>query len=458
MADPCTACSSASSANVCSCPPQNGISVLQQGCQMLIDGNIVNNPCYNSISGISTWTYKFFADYTSSDSINSILIPICANIQKSSIAVEEKLDSYSRHVIIPFSLDTSDPDFGPAPPQFQWLKIDMNNRYGRGVYAEYRISIEGNYPVSAQPIMVRSGSTNLTFSCQPEGYRVPGCPIPDRLEVDINCNTSILNNTAALIYDVKVQNKGASNLNNVQYQDILSYDGASINLGSIKISGDTMLQVSSIAPNTAIISGIIPSIAPDQVLPVSYTIPMAPIMHPGTFIFTNMITAACGSTNTSNSNTTSIEVVKLSGSQYFTVTDGNEATFYAVITNTGLSPGTMANISAQIMIPSGVIARFTDFSDCTVTFPGGGQVPLNTNITDTVINIARSSIPIPAGGGVKLSIPFQIVSTSSFQSPSKITGTLLEISGANQNQVFLSPTGIPASASINVSGSCTPTA
>jgi uncharacterized repeat protein (TIGR01451 family) len=447
MADPCVSCSSMSNTNICSCPPQNGISVLQQSWQMLIDGNIVNNPCYNSVSGISTWTYKIFADYASQSPINSLLIPVCADIQKASIAVEEKFDGSGRYTIIPFTLNTADPEFGNAPSQFQWLKIDINNRYGRGVYAEYRISIEGNYPVAQQSIMIKSGENNLSFNCQPDGYKVPGCPIPDKLEVDINCDTSISNNGSSLLYDIKVQNKGASTLNNVQYQDIMSYDGNSVNLDAIKISGDTMLQAIPIASNTAIISGIIPSIAPEQVIPINYTIPVAALTRPGTFIFTDMVTAAVKSASASNYSTVSIEAVKLTTSQHFTIANGNEVSFYTVITSVGQSPETTINITVQIMIPSNIVVRFTDFSGCNFSFSGGDKIPLNTNITDATINIERNGIVIPSGGGVRLSIPFLIMSASSFQSPVRITGTLLKISGTNPKQIFLPPS-IPSPVSL----------
>lgn len=452
MADQCTACSDGTYGNMRSCPPQRGISAFQPACQALIDGNIVNNPCYNAVSGISTWTFKFFIDSSATSPISSILIPVCSDIQKPNIAVEERIDSLGRFNIIPFGLYAVDDVSGNAPAGFQWLAIENSGRFRNSTFVEYRISIEGNYPAAAQPLIVKSGGNRLQFTCQEGGFIVPGCPIPDRMELETDCDVLIQSNSAALVYNANIKNAGASTLKNIQYQDILNYDGVNIGLAPAILPEDMVLEITSTVPNALIISGIIPSIPPGESVSLKFTIPILSFAQPGAFIFTNITTSATDSVTVSDTCTASIEAVKLSADKYIASENSNQILSYTILTSIGTSPATNVGVTEQITIPSGVTVQFTDFSGCTAVYTNGTQVPLNTNITDAEIKITCGNIPVPAGGGVRMSLIFNVTSTSAFQSPAVITATLQQVTGVNNRQIYLTPSNVPSSASISITG------
>ncbi|MDI6617983.1 MAG: hypothetical protein QME45_04810 [Clostridiales bacterium] len=442
--------------NLCSGPSQNGISVMQPACQSLMDGSIVNNPCFNIITGISVWTYSLFSDCSSggyANPVESILIPVCHDISKENIIVEEKIENYGKFNIIPFMLLPDDITFGQAPSGFQYLKIENNGRYERGAHVEYRISIAGDYPALSQPITVKAGHDILKFACQ-NGYKVPGCPIPDKLTAEKKSSLIIKNNSAVLEYNVSIKNEGGSNLEDIKFQDILSYDGANVALAPLLLPVDLKFEITTVSKNTVMIFGKINSIIAGQSINFKYDVPIDSFMQPGAYIFTNITTVSCGTISSSDTCTNTVNVVRLKGESSIKVTENNKIIHHITVANTGTSPDTSVKILDRIFIPGDVLIQFTDFCGCTATFENGNRVSLNMNITNSVVNISHEDLPIPSGGGVRLPIEFVVVSTSAFKSPAKITGTLMQLLPAHESQIFLPPLNIPSSSSVEIVGGC----
>lgn len=455
MAEICTACTGSSYSVQYSSPPQKGISALQLKNQVLIDGNIVNNPCYNPVSGISTWTFKFFTDFSALSPIDSVLIPICADIDKSSVAVEEKTDSTSRFIIIPFILDQNYMGFENPPAGFNWLIIENKNRFEKGAYVEYRISIEGNYPESIQPIKVIAGHNNIAFQNQDGGFKIPGCIIPDKLELETRCEVQIQNNDAVLLYNARIQNGGMTTIKDVQYQDIMNYDGVNINLSPVVLPYEPLLQITSSVPNAIIISGTLPAISPNESVSIDFSVPVISFSQPGKYIFTNLTTSSSDSANVSDTCSAYVDAVRLTANKYMSCESNNQISSYTTLTSIGMSPATNVSLTEQMTIPDEVTIRFKDYSECTVTYQNGSNVPLNTDITDTAINITCKNLLVPSAGGVRIPIVFTVTSTRAFKSPATISAVLQNVSGINSNQVYIMTQNVQSSSSINISGSVT---
>jgi hypothetical protein len=164
MANPCQPCTCVPYTDLCCCPPQSGISVIQPTCQTLSDGSVVNNPCFRATTGKSTWTYKFFTDCAAGTSpITSLAIPVCARIAASELVVEEQIDGCGTFTSVPFTLAATDPTFGMAPTGFQFLIVPSAGRYTTGVSVIYRLTLNGDFPLAAQPIQVGTGAGVLTL-------------------------------------------------------------------------------------------------------------------------------------------------------------------------------------------------------------------------------------------------------------------------------------------------------
>ena len=467
MANPCTSCNCIPYTNLCCYPPQSGISVMQPTCQLLanpcgIGGpTVVNNPCYCSSTNKSTWSYKFFTECSPGPTINGIshfLIPICKNISIDQVTVEEKVDTCGEFSSLTPNVDffvtnkdgNPDQNFGPSPEGFNWLKVEVNGRYDKGVCVLYRVTITGNFPPVNESIRVKAGQNKLTFCGLHPCFLVPGCP--GTLNVTKKCSTVISNNTATLHYDVIVQNTGGQPLNNVQYTDTISFDSTKLTLGTPVINPSPPLNFTT-GVGTVTILGTFPVINAGASIPITYDIPVVSISQPGIFTVSNTATASAEGTTSSDSCSTTVDPVKVSGNKCCNVANGNEVTFIITLSSVGSSPATTLSITDNLVIPPEVTVQFdsNSFNECTATL-NGNPVPLNTDITNAVIAITCNNVSVPAGGNVQIPITLKVTSTSAFVTPVLITNTLLTATGTNPNQIFLPPDNIPATASVKIMG------
>ncbi|KPU43399.1 hypothetical protein OXPF_28400 [Oxobacter pfennigii] len=462
MADLRRQYSTVTNENISFCPSQYGISAILPKFQTLSDGSAANNPCFDPDSGFSTWTYKFFIDYYNGESagtISSFLLPICKDIRDINITAEERIDGWGQFNNVDFTLSTADDDFGHAPTGFQWLRIDNTpQRYKRGVSVEYRIGILGNYPAASQPLRVMTGENSIVFGNLTEtAFLVPGYAEPGKLEVNKLCSLIISNNLATLHYEVTVKNIGGQTLNNVKYNDVISFNSDDLSLGTPVVVPSPPLSAIAGPGGVINISGIITSINPDgAIFSAAYDIPVSSIKLPGKLAISDIVTASAKDTSDSKSNVIHIEAVKVAGSRsYDNIINGNEITFTIGISSVGASPETFVSISDRLIIPQGVTVQFTDFGGWKAVFQDGRPVAVNTDVTNAVINISGTNIKLPSGGGVQKLIRLLIMSTSAFKSSVTITNSIQQVTGLNSSQVFMPPEGIPSSSSIDIIGVAT---
>jgi len=447
MALPIEPCTCTPYELTCCCGPLDGISIVQPLCQTLPDGQVVTNPGYSSSLGKSFWTYKFITDCASSTrAIGNFVIPICESINENFIVVDEKIDGCGIFTPVDFSLTLVDPNFGAAPAGFQWLKVEVDDRYEKGVCVEYRLTITGNYPVATLPIEVKAANNILVFNC--EGcFSVPECNPQGLLSVSKQCELEIINNQAILQYTVEVDNIGNASLNNVQYEDIINIPPA-LTVGTIVVDPPTLNVV--VNPSDITISGNLGTLIPGQKLDITYTIPITNISAARTYLITNRAFAFATGTEASDTCSIMLEAVQLT-SDKCCIVNGSDLSYIIRISNTTGSPETTVNLTDHLIIPDGVTVEFTDFNGCMAVFEGtNNPVPLNTNITGPVgINITCNNLLVPEGGIAQKIISLKLVS-SSIIGTTIIANTLQTVTLDNDNQIFLGAGSLPITALANV--------
>lgn len=449
MADPTQPCTCVPYQNLCCCGPQKGISVVQPACQNLPDGSVVNNPAFSSALGKSFWTYKFLTDCDKNTSaISNFGIPICEVIRDTHLVVSEKIDGCGQFVPVPFTLAKTDPNFGTAPTGFQWLKIENNNRYEKGVSVEYLLELSGNFPTSIQPIKVKAGTNVSTFDCG--CFLVPQCNPQGKLAIEKICGNTIVNNQATLHYDLHVDNIGSAPLTNVQFLDTI-FIPTQLTFGTITVNPPT-LTVDTGTPSQVKISGNLGTIDPGGHIPITYTIPISGISGPGQYIINNTAKVVAIDTEASTTCSTNLEVVQLSTVKCCDVLGRNKGSFKLTISTVGNSPGILVDIVDSLHIPVGLTVQFNDFGGCTAKFAGSGTpVPINSNVAGPVdIDITCSSLSVPQGGSAQKTLIMTVISSSVFGA-ARINNGIDNVTPTSPNaQVFLGAGSLPVEAEIEV--------
>ena len=449
MADPVQPCECSPYSPLCCCGTQNGITVIQPQCQNLPDGSIVKNPAYSVSLNTSFWTYKFLTDCNSlTRAISNFGIPICDRINVANITVEEKIDGCGIYSIVPFELITNDPNFGPAPIGFQYLKVNTNGRFDKGLSVEYRISIIGNYSEAVQSIKVKAATVVYTFGCG-GCFIVPSCNADGKLLVSKDCSTVIDNNQATLKYAVNVDNIGELPLNLVQFEDIIVIPTL-LTIGTVTVVPST-LSVGTSVPGQVRISGNLGTINPGDRITVSYSIPIISIGSPGSYFIANMAKAVASGTESSSTCETSLDVIKLSASKCC-LTNGNIGTFNLSIASVGNSPDVSIDIFDRMRIPTGVVVQFSNFNGCEAYYADTQiPIPLNVDLEGPLsIDIICRNALVPSGGSFIKSISYKLIS-SSIVGETTIANSIIEVKPLNQiNTIYEGTDNLPAVASIAI--------
>lgn len=449
MAIPAQPCDCSPYSNICCCGTQNGITVVQPQCQTLPDGSIVTNPAYVLSLNTSFWTYKFLTDCNSlTRAISNFGIPICSEINAANIVVEEKIDGCGRFVIVPFELLTNDPNFGPAPSGFQYLKVNTNGRFDKGLSVEYRISIIGDYVEVVQPIKVKAATVVYTFGCN-DCFVVPGCNQGGKLLVTKNCSTVINNNQATLQYTVFVDNIGTASVDLVQFEDIIVIP-SQLTIGTITVTPST-LTVDTTIPGQVRISGDLGTIAPGGRVTITYSIPIVNVSSPGSYSIVNMARAVSSFTESSSACGTTLNVLRLRANKCCS-TDGDIGTFEMTITSVGNSPQVTVDISGRMRIPAGVTVVFSSFNGCEAYYSNTQTpIPLNVNLQGPILIdlICRNNL-VPSGGSLIKSISYKLIA-SSIVGVTAVTNSIISVTPQNlQNTIYEGTDNLPAVASIDV--------
>lgn len=455
MADPSKPCQCVPYKNICCCAPKGGISVIQPECQTLPDGSVIINPAYVVESNKSYWSYKFFTDCSDNTrGISSIVIPICEIITLDFIEVWERIDGCGQFVKLPktdgvIEIKKEFPNFGEAPQGFKYLKIEVQDRYEKGVCVEYLLELIGNFPVAIQPIKIKAANNIITFGCE-SCFLVPECNPEGKLIVMKECDHTIIDNQATLNYRIEVGNIGDAPLENVQFKDTIVIP-TQLSFGSIIVNPPT-LNVDTSIPGQIIINGNLGTINPGDHVDITYTIPITAISVPGRYIINNIATASATGTEAVAKCLTNLDAVMLNSNKCCQITDGKIGKFKIVISNVGNSPVTLVDIVDFIMIPGGVVVQFKDFGGCTATFSGTADpVPTNQNIVGPVgIDIKCNSVLIPQNGSVEKIITLELIS-SSLVGTVFISNELSAVTLTNPSeQVFMGAGELPIDANIAV--------
>ncbi|MBL4933480.1 hypothetical protein [Clostridium paridis] len=449
MADTARPCSLIPYTVGCCCGPQNGISAIQPDCQELPNGEVVNNPAYVEDLNSSFWSYKFLTDCAGTTrAISNFVIPICQSIHSSNIIVEEKLDGTGSFTQVPFTLSTTDPNFGAAPSGFQWLKVEVSGRYDKGISVEYRLTLVGNYPEAIQPIKVKAATSVITFNC--DCFLVPECNPEGKLAVNKESSVTIVNNKATLNYSVRVSNIGNAALNNVQFLDTI-FIPSQLTIGTITVNPNTLVVDRSTVGQVKI-SGNLGTINPGAFVDVTYTIPINNFSQPGIYTINNTALATALNTSSSDSTELTINVAEVSTIKCCIVSDRNHVDFRILLLAVPPSPSVLVDFKDGLFIPAGITVQFTDFSGCNASFvPSGNPVPLDTNITGPAnILVTCTELNVPSDGAVARHVRMRIISDS-VVGTSTISNSITDVTPTNPGaQIFLGAGTLPATAEVQV--------
>lgn len=437
---------------LCCCGPQNGISVVQPACQNLPDGTVVTNPGFVAASGKSYWTYKFLTDCAgqTTRAISGIVIPACSSIPSEGLVVSERVDGCGTFTPVPFTLTVTDPNFGTAPAGFKWVKIENDNppRYEKGVSVEYRLEIVGDFSTAIQPIKVKAGPAVMTFDCG--CFLVPECQPQGNLAVNVQCTTTITDNTPTMLFSIDVSNVGNATLTNVLYQDTINIPPA-FALGTITVSPPT-LTVDTTTPGIVKISGNLGNLAPGDHVMVTYSIPVSNVTQPGRYIVSNAVLASATGTQATGSCNHTVDAVQVSVAKCCTVS-GNTVTFNWTVSNPFPSPETAVIATDRLQIPGGLTVTFTDFGDNTAVYTGTTTpVPLLVPHAGPIsVDMSCPGHALPSGGALIEKVIFQ-VNSSAVVGTVTITNAVQAVRPITPNkQVFMpSKTPLPVTATINV--------
>ncbi len=448
MALPAQPCECLPYSNICCCGTQTGITALQPECQTLPDGSVANNPAFVLDLNASFWTYKFLTDCNSTTrGISGIGIPICLEINATNITVEEKIDGCGTFNTVPFELIQNDPNFGPAPTGFQFLRIETDDKYDKGLCVEYRIRIIGDYPEAVQPISVKAATVVYKFACT-NCFIVPGCTEKGKLLVSKECATVISNNQASFEYEVHVDNVGEGALSLVEFEDIITIP-SQLSIGTITVSPSS-LNVDTSTTGRVKIFGSIGTIEPGGRVVITYTIPVVAISSPGGYLISNMARAAAEGTESADLCGTTLNVVKLRANKCCSV-NGSVGTFKMTISSVGNSPDVIIDIFDRMQIPFGVTVNFSSFNGCEAYYADTLiPIPLNTNIVGPVgIDIICRNATVPLNGSFEKTISYTLVSSS--VAKASVVNTITNVSPKDiENLVYEGTENLPATANIEV--------
>ncbi|HOP12218.1 MAG TPA: hypothetical protein PK629_12095 [Oscillospiraceae bacterium] len=448
MAIPAQPCACSPYSNICCCGTQNGITVVQPQCQNLPDGSVVNNPAFVFELNTSFWTYKFLTDCNSATrGISNFGIPICAEINAANIVVEEKIDGCGLYAVVPFELIKNDPNFGPAPNGFQYLKVETNNRFDKGLSVEYRIGIIGNYTEEAQSVKIKAAGVVYTFGCT-DCFIVPGCNPAGKLLLSKQCGKVIVNNQATLQFVVHVDNIGDGALDLVQFNDIIVIP-TQFTIGPVTVNPSTLSVV--IRTGQVEISGNLGTIEPGGRVTVTYFIPVLSFSNPGSYSVANMARVAATGTESSVMCKTTLDVVKLSAGKCCTV-NGNNGTFNLTIAGVGDSPDVIVDIFDRMRIPTGITVQFSSFNGCEAYYTDTQTpIPLNVNLAGPIgIEIICKNALVPSGGSFVKSISYTLVS-SAVVGTTSIANSIVGVTPLDLgNIIYEGIDNLPAVASISV--------
>lgn len=422
------------------CQTVSSIAVTQPTCQVLPDNTVNTNPFFNTATNITYWTYKvLFNCSLLSTVIEDVYIPIYENITAEMLTIEERILSCGRFEPITFT-EENPPGITP-PPEFKFLRINIDGRYNQGSCTIYRLGVLGNNPPNTQTIYVDTTQGLRTFDA---GYGVPGIPLVSRLTINKTGEVIINGDQANINYTVTITNTGNTDLTDILFTDTISFDGSNITLGPIVVDPDT-ITITQPASGMVMFEGNIGDLAMGESTTITESLQMTSFSAPGTFIFNSATAAATPETQDSFDSNVMVPVVSYTTDTSCNVTQNNTVTLDTNIQAIETSPEETIVINSTLTIPETVLLRIMNFDGCQFTFASTGEpVQVNTDLSGTVINIMCNAT-IPANGLMTFSFPLLIIASNVAPNVDNIVSySLNQVQLATPNSsVFLGATPLP---------------
>lgn len=458
MADTCT-CPTADN-YACFAFPANGIGVFQPTCGLIPNGDRVENPYLDVDNNVSYYTYgvTFSCVTQDGETIQEVFISVCENISIEDIlVVEERLDGCPDFTAVSFDLNNTSGQ--TPPPGYRYLRILVSGDVTRGSAALYRITLSGIFPAevladtASNTFIVTTESILAGFLAGPTvPYRLAGCPAEPRLTVTKTCDRMIVDNRATLSYQVVVSNTGNADLADVQYSDIINYNGPNVALGMITVNLET-IRVDTTTPGVVRLSGNLGTISAGGAVTITYTVPIMAFSTAGSYEFNNTATASSGDVEGSATCNVAVDVVALFTYACCRVM-GSDVTFEIAITNRPNSPVTLIDTQALLTVPNGVVVQFESFGGCQAFFADTMEmVPLNSDVTGRQINIVCDYM-LPSNVTITRAVDMSLKSTTNFSStPIEVTDVLQTVDLQQpDDQILLDVDPLPNSTQVLIDG------
>lgn len=432
------------------CQTINDISVAQPECQTLPDDTLQVNPFYRATNNMSYWTYKVVSacDAGQDNPITDIYIPVYEGISSSMLTVSERILNCARFEDVPYDMENP---AGVLPPMgFNFIHIPIDGRYGLGACAIYRLNIVGNFPAVTGSIytMTEDG----TVWDYDTNYLVPGEPPTPRLALTKDAEVVINGAQATINYKVNVINTGNIDLFDVNFNDMVLYDGNNVVVGPITVDPDT-ISVTIPEAGTIILTGNIGDILIGETVEITYAVPIEQFNTNGNFVFTSVTRASNDQTQVTLDTSVTIEVVAFNAALTCTTFPGipNRGNFRISIGNTNGAPSQIT-FSGTVEIPPLVTFRFVNNQLCNLTFADTGEpVPVNTDISGRLVNY---SCDYMVSANTTLNLPFEFIITAVEPSlgGSLVTWNFNDVQLTVPNsQVYIGTSNLPLSQSLDVS-------
>lgn len=413
---------------------KGGIWVTMPQCQIIPEQvSPVNNPCFEGNK--SYWSYNFFIE-ASDDSLNSAVtsfaIPICKEITLTQIFVLEKLSGAVQYVQRPFELKGSlnkGNEFIMAEEGFQYIIINVDERFSTGLSAEYRLELEGDFPEVLQDIYVSRKMTDGNIFTVGR-FIVPGCPPPDELSIIKNCGTNLDKGTALLNYEIIIKNTGGSPARNVQFMDTIGYDGLNLMFGEVKVQSENINPDIISMPSLVEIKGQLGDIAAGTSVMVKYSIPIINIMRNGIFEFTNVATVVNNRGALVQSNCTlQLEASELRTEISKAIQDDNSIIFTVQLAGSSNYPSSNVKFEGELMVDEGLrleikkLGSFSAMSEDGIMLNDGYIISAEEGRKK--ILLSNSDMKLSAGNINSEDIQFKLLSLHKF---SESCGVVFSIS------------------------------
>jgi hypothetical protein len=242
---------------------------------------------------------------------------------------------------------------------------------------------------------------------------------------------------------------GSATLDPVSFEDIILIP-RQLTIGTVTVS-PSGLTVDTGTPGQVKISGSLGAIEPGGRVTVTYSFPITGIARPGAYTISNTASAVAAGTESSDSSTATLNVVRLRADKCCSV-NAASGTFRLTIASVGDSPAVAVDAADRMVIPAGVTVFFRSFGGCEAFFAGTTEpVNLFTDISGpAAIDIICKNQVVPAGESISKVIEYTLVS-SSVVGTETIVNTLTGVSPVNLSGIVYEGTdNLPAEAAIAV--------